>query len=255
MHLIDNGTQYTPTVPAPQPASGTPGYADNRAPGIGTPTVFDPDLANTLLAELVNIVLASGQTLDRTVNTQLLQALTRIHGAQYFTASGTFTTPAGVYRVWVETWGGGGGASGGSGSSGAGGEYRAGYVDVTPAVGVTITVGAGGSAGTSGSGAGDGGTSSFGSSIVANGGDAGNAGPGGGGTGGTGGSFHINGQGGEDLDATMAVGGSAPRGGMGGTMNNAGASVPPTAPGGGGGSSTGQVTGQAGAVGGVLVRW
>ncbi len=67
--------------------------------------------------------------------------------SQTFNASGTFNTPAGVNKVVVECWGGGGkggnrtnlGATGGGG----GGAYSRSVVDVTPLTGYTVTVGAG----------------------------------------------------------------------------------------------------------------
>lgn len=196
---------------------------------------------------------------DAALQAQLEAALLRFaqaeHGQQYFTSSGTFTVPSNVTKVYVEVWGGGGGSSGNAGSSGAGGGYAAGYLAVTPGAGVAVTVGAAGTAGASGSGAGAGGTSSI-STVSATGGAAGNGGPGAGGVG-SGGTLNITGQGGTDLDGTNtdAAGGCAPRGGLGGLLNNAGSGNTPTVPGGGGGASSGSTTGQAGAVGAVLVSW
>jgi hypothetical protein len=180
MHLIDNGTQVA-SVPTPQPAVGTPGYAAGGVPGSFAATVFDPDMGNSLILELVNVILAAGISLDRTNNTQLLAAIRYFrdsqHGAQGFATAGaaTFTPPAGVFKVWVEAWGAGGGSggvvNGASSGGGAGGTYGFGWCPVTPGVGVTVTVGAGGTAGTSGGGNGTpGGTSSFGSLITAPGG-------------------------------------------------------------------------------------
>ena len=96
---------------------------------------------------------------------------------QVFTSSGTFTPPSGCTNVFVEAWGGDGGGGGitpgntGGGGGGGSGACSRGYVAVTPAVGVTVTVGAAG-AGSSGTG-GTGGTTSFGTSIVAVGGTGG----------------------------------------------------------------------------------
>ncbi len=68
------------------------------------------------------------------------------------TGSGTFTPPAGVTSIRVETWGGGGrGArrtSNGSGSGGGGGGYSRGLINVTPEQTYYYTVGAGGNAAT-----------------------------------------------------------------------------------------------------------
>ncbi len=79
MKLIDNGTQVA-SLPAARTAVGTPGYGFNGDPGTGTPTIWDPDTANTLLAELAGLVLASGITLDRANNAQVLAALVRLTG-------------------------------------------------------------------------------------------------------------------------------------------------------------------------------
>jgi hypothetical protein len=74
MHLIDNGTQVA-SLGAPQAASGTPGYAATGAPGTFTETILDPDIFNSTMMEIINVVLASGQTLNRTNNAQLLAAI------------------------------------------------------------------------------------------------------------------------------------------------------------------------------------
>src|SRR3954451_17448205 len=102
MHLIDNGTQVA-SLPAPQAAVGTPGYAAGGTPGTFAPTVFDPDMGNTLIAELVAVVLAACLSLDRTNNAQLLAEIRNLrdnmHGAQAWATAGpaTFTPPAGVF--------------------------------------------------------------------------------------------------------------------------------------------------------------
>lgn len=80
MHLISNGTQVT-SLPAPRTPVGTPGYAFNGDPGTGTPTVFDPDTANTLLKEIENVVTGMGIALDPANNAQLVAALTRLVGS------------------------------------------------------------------------------------------------------------------------------------------------------------------------------
>lgn len=84
--------------------------------------------------------------------------------SQVFTSNGTFTVPAGVFRVWVEgCGGGGGGATGGNafgtttssyntgGGGGSGALLCGQYVNVTPGGSVAVTTGAGGAAGTDGS--------------------------------------------------------------------------------------------------------
>ena len=59
--------------------------------------------------------------------------------------SSTWTVPAGVTKIYVVACGGGGGGTGTGG--GGGGGYVTGLITVTPASGVTYTVGAGGAAG------------------------------------------------------------------------------------------------------------
>ncbi len=100
-----------------------------------------------------------------------------LRNEQLFTATGTFTQPTGVTKVFVELAGGGGG-----GGSGNGGNYQAGGYGgfssgwVTIAANQTVTIGAGGNGAdavnTNGS---DGGTTSFGALISATGGGGGQA--------------------------------------------------------------------------------
>jgi hypothetical protein len=91
-----------------------------------------------------------------------------------FTASGTFTVPTDCRMVFVEVWGAGGSgrrAVTGAAQGGGAGGYSAGWVDVSAVSSVAVTVGAGG-AGSTGDGN-AGGASSFGTSVVANGGAGG----------------------------------------------------------------------------------
>jgi hypothetical protein len=99
---------------------------------------------------------------------------------QVFSASGTFTVPAGITKVKVTVVGGGGGGAGGiSGSyqgngGGAGGASIKIISGLTPAGTVTVTVGTGGTAGSAGANAGgSGNTSSFGAYCSATGGAGG----------------------------------------------------------------------------------
>lgn len=87
-----------------------------------------------------------------------------------------WVVPAGVRRVWVEVYGGGGGTTGfyqGTANakmySGGGGGYAASYIDVTPGAVIPITVGAAGATGSTGPGT-NGGDSSFGTFLSAGGG-------------------------------------------------------------------------------------
>jgi len=206
---------------------------------------------------------------------------------QAFTASGTFTTPAGsstatVYRYVVVGAGGGGGGSNGNyssaGGGGAGGVVIGSFTNVAPSTAITITIGSGGTAGanTGGSG-GNGGNSSIGSpvSITANGagGATGVAGGGSaaasaGGSGGSasGGTVNISGAaGGNGASAGTAVfasmggcGASGPYGGGGsgggGYSVGAGSAAAGYGSGGGGGMAS-TSSGGAGAGGLVLIEW
>jgi len=192
------------------------------------------------------------------------------NGIQSFTASGSWTRPAGVNRVYVQLWGGGGGggtgASNASDGGGGGGAYCAGFVEVT-AANATVTVGA---AGTANGGAG--GASSFqgvttltaagGTGTTSNAGGAGGATPGGGCL------IALAGQtGGVGLVATAdsagsGDGGNSPFGGAGGKgvpgsnatgTNLAGAAGQVPGGGGAGGKETG--AGGAGALGLVIVMY
>lgn len=162
---------------------------------------------------------------------------------QTFTSSGTFTVPAGVTSVQVEAWGGGG-AGGGvnasflatrAGGGGAGGAYvNNTAVTVTPGANITVTVGAGGT-GVSAANGGNGGTSSFGSLVTANGGAGGKVGN----------SSTPNGAGGAVTTGTFngGSGAAAASGNSGGGGGGAGST-------GNGGNASGTTGGAAGAGGG-----
>ncbi len=81
MQLIANGTQGPATVPTKQTPIGTPGYANSGPPGTFSATDADPDIFNTVLAEIANVVLSAGLTLDPTNNAQLLAAIKAVRGA------------------------------------------------------------------------------------------------------------------------------------------------------------------------------
>jgi hypothetical protein len=85
----------------------------------------------------------------------------------YTNGSGNFTVPAGVYRIFVECWGAGGGAPAGGGAGGGGG-YSAGWLNVTPGQTISYAVGAGSSGAA-------GGNTTFGV-LTANGGSLGSSG-------------------------------------------------------------------------------
>lgn len=115
-----------------------------------------------------------------------------------FTTGGTYTPPGNLLYAHVECVGAGGGGAG-AGSSGqlsngggGGAEYRASYLTAA-SIGAsqTVTIGSGGAAGTPIAAGSAGGSTSFGSLVIANGGGGGNitytsAAGGAGGSGGTG---------------------------------------------------------------------
>jgi hypothetical protein len=230
-------------------------------------------------AALTNGVFNAGDLLDvvydASISKYRLLGISAATGPSYqaFTASGTWTKPAGKDAntiVMIEAWGaGGGGGSFARGGGGGGGSYRRRFMrlgDLTATV--SVTIGAGGAVNTVG------GNSTFGAYMTAYGGGAGNssAGGGGGGAGPTasgGASSGSNGgAGGGLIGGVGGTGGSPPTagtdgfGGGGGAGGNtsAGAGQPGVAGGnaidggGGGGGSSGSGTGSTGGAGGLSVN-
>lgn len=191
---------------------------------------------------------------------------------QVFTASGTYTKPAGARRIRVRVVGGGGGGGGvGTGNNAAGGGGGGGYsekfIDAAAITTVTVTVGSAGAAGSSAGGqGGTGGTSSFGAYCSATGGVGGDGGASAtgvsnGGIGGSGSSGDINsyGQPGTANFGTTASGGggSSALGGGGRGVNNSLSPASGNAYGGGGagaGNNSGASAGATGAAGIVIVE-
>ena len=119
-----------------------------------------------------------------------------------FTASTTWTCPAGVTKVYAFVVGAGGGGDGLDNTGGGSGGQAYGYYTVSPGTGYTITVGTAGTGSTSGSGT-SGNTSSFASFCSATGGGAGTSG--GGGSNGSGSSGNLrNNTVGTSLQSTFA---------------------------------------------------
>ena len=187
-----------------------------------------------------------------------------------FTADGTWTKPAGLLYIEVESWGGGGG---GNIDGGGGGAYNSMKIPASDlAASEIVTVGAGGTGGDgSGSSAGtDGEDSSFGSFITAGGGVKGaSSGKGGesynigdyaGGTagggdsvyGGGGGGSYSGGAGGDSVYGGGG-GGAGLGGGDGGDGGDGSGGQAGSVPGGGGGAIDGYYNGHDGARGEVQV--
>jgi hypothetical protein len=78
MHRIDDPTAV-PTLPAPRP-QGTPGYFTGGSPGSSgfAATVVRYEFMNAVQEELSAVIETAGLTLDKTNNTQLLQALRQV---------------------------------------------------------------------------------------------------------------------------------------------------------------------------------
>lgn len=193
-----------------------------------------------------------------------------IKGSQTFTATGTFTVPAGVTEVIVEVWGGGGGGGGGAstangGSGGGGAGYsRKRITGLVPAATIAVTVGLGGTAGPYGLNGGAGGSSTFGAYCSATGGAGGlclaSSTPATIGGTGAGGDFNLDGDCSDPCEfSSGSNGGSAAQGGAGGIAGYSSNGGIGKVPGGGGGggdkSSSGAEVGGAGAPGMVIVRW
>ncbi len=283
MRRVATGSQLG-TLPTPNAASGTPGYFNNAAPGIGvTPTVPGPDWFNIVQEELMSVLAAASVSPDNTgvqVN-QLLTAITTLIGRRQRGMAGpsgtgawAFTGPAGVYVVKFRAWGGGGGGGGGSSTQGAGGGGGATYVEgllpVTPGNVYNHTVGAAGTAGTGGSsptGGGAGGmTIVLGDSVTIGvpGGSGGGAG--GAGTGGTGGGVPTGISGLSNLLYFAGMNGqygqvSTEYGGAGGSAfascASPGGFEPPASvfPGAGGAGGFVSANGLIGVYGGIILEW
>lgn len=120
---------------------------------------------NAVNAEIVNTIVASGQTPSDIDFLQLMKAISVFANSiniQFFTSSGVWARPSLAKKALVFlTGGGGGGASGASSTSGMAGSTAIAVVDVSASTTFAVTIGAGGGGGLNGSG-GNGGVSSFG---------------------------------------------------------------------------------------------
>ena len=108
MQLIQNGTQGGTSVPTKQAAVGTPGFGASGTPGSYTPTVWDADVANTILAELKAVLDFAGVSLDPTNNAQVMAALSIVAGASKtsFTSGTSTLTVAQAGLIVVDASGG-----------------------------------------------------------------------------------------------------------------------------------------------------
>jgi len=189
-------------------------YCYYRNTGTGVVTL-DPN-GSELIGGVTTAVCNPGDIwlIQSTGTAFFLNRLVGNNSVIYTSGTSTFTVPAGVYRIYAECWGGGGGASQATGA-GAGG-YAAGWLNVTPGDTITASVGsAGGSAGVDGS------TTTF-STFTANGGTGGVGGSAASAPGGSasGGAINISGGNGgsQPTGGTMtafASGGAAANGGLG----------------------------------------
>ena len=170
---------------------------------------------------------------------------------QVFSSTGTatWTKPSTTTIAYVKCWGaGGGGSSASSDGGGGGGAYAEGLVTVSG--NVTVTVGAGAAVGTGDTG----GTSSFGSDIIAVGGVGTTSGAGGAGgaSGSCTGTLKISGQNGfTGHTSNSGAGGNGALGGSGGAGGGSG--IAGIQPGGGGSGGTGGAN--VGGHGMVIVYW
>lgn len=294
---VDPGANVQPQVDYAADDIVTDGFQSGVAPSekfnkvMRQGTVGTAALAEFIIAQLGGDVLDDGNL--SSFVTKLTNALKAVHAVptmQVFTASGTWTKPAGLRAVDVITVGGGGGGGGAAATSGtqcssAGGGGGGGYSRkriLENALGATetVTVGAGGAGGASGANTGGtGGTSSFGSHLQATGGIGGTGGttaaandaPGlGGGQGGIGSNGNINVRGGPGMTggrfpssghANGGEGGNSALGGGGQSADIIGTTDPGVAGGNYGGGASGAANGlsqsaaagQAGAPGIVIV--
>lgn len=259
MHKIDGAGNINGQFVSEDAAAGRP------------PTLVTPEWLNAVQGELVALVEAAGLTLDKANPAQVLQAIQlRKSLCTVFTASGSFTVPAGVYRLHVRLVGGGG-AGGGStgtsfGSGGGAGGYVEGWVSVAPGQVIPVTVGSAGQ-GVLGANGDGGGTSSFGTFGHATGGSGGvtssvtaPTNPAAGGFGGGGfwysaPCFTCGGGSGQDCypDTASGIGGSSAFGGGGRSSLASGPDADAHAYGAGGGASYGTVSSRGGHGGQGLV--
>lgn len=279
------------------PATGAENAAllpwTNGNPATGVEGSYPPhQLITNVEAELLALIIASGQTPSGADLTQVLKAIRKLtaYASNYaiITASGTFTVPAETIFIEMITPGGGGGASGNGSGGGVAGNVGAGgggggygfkkLTGLTIGAAVAVTIGAAGVGVSAGSGT-TGGACAFGAYITGTGGGGGlwgengnSASPAGGGAGGvvSGADFAVPGGAGGYGGPNVPLGNNATQSDVQRIYNRGGVaaggfSVPtfgPTGqPGGGYGTGGGGSSGGSGLIGGngapgaIIVRW
>ena len=278
MQRVTRPSRYT-SLPSPPAFPSSPGYFGGGDPASGVPaTVPGYEWFNGVQEELTAFLAAASITPAAGDTAQVLRAARRIIGKNIavFPTVGVFTFTPIVDRVRLRMWGagGGGGMAIGAwqaGGAGGGAGYGEAYVDVTPGVGIPVTVGAGGAGGITGSTYGQsGGSTSFGSVATITGAQGGAANVNYGGTGGSvfGFSLAIYGQQGANgrafTNVVSAIGGAA-FGSAGGVQGVGDIGRPGMWPGGGGSggatdssgltSAGGAANGGAGSSALIIVEW
>ncbi len=214
VYRIDDQTAVASPPALPTDNVGNPGFFSGGNPGLAPATRVRFWWLNMVQQELESPVDAAGLALDKTNNTQLLQALRLLFSATFQTYStpGGFSAvvPPGKTQCLALLWAGGAGGGGtygpnSAGTGGGGGEFRIGIVAGLVAGQVIAgSVGAGGAGGSNASSPGNGGAggnTSLGGYVTAIGGGGGTLANGGvqaatgtnGGTGGSGGQYSHNG--------------------------------------------------------------
>lgn len=255
---VTTGTTATAWYPVTYTGSLTQTEVDGLRVAFTASNTFDSATVYAAYVDVVSSIPSVGRTTGTATFTRALRTDGKI--TETITSSGTWYAPPGVTSVDVQAWGGGGGSGTSSlaqGGGGGGAAYAGGTVSVNPSSSVTITLGAAGAVSNAG------GTTSFGSSVIAAGGASG-AGSGiGTGAGGAGGTTAASTGTVKFAGGTGATGGagggSAGGGGAGGaaSANVGGAAgitatgqANPGAVGGAGGTSPGGTGGTPGAGGG-----